>query len=69
MCAMSKTKNLSLANQIRSMKSGDRFEVKGKSQRIIVCRTIKTLRDAGVITLDIITRENGTKGKFNVIAL
>lgn len=66
---MGKAKNMDLANRIKRLASGERFEISGKRERISACKAIRVLRDAGVLKLDVITRETDEPGKFLVIAL
>jgi hypothetical protein len=60
---------LNLASKIKALKSGQRFSINGKKARNEANRAIKTLRDAGVLTVEVITRETDKTEVFNVIAL
>jgi hypothetical protein len=58
-----------LARQIVNLKPRHRFSINGKKARNEANRAIKTLRDAGVLTVEVITRETDKTEVFNVIAL
>ena len=61
------SKELNFAARIRSMKVGESFIVKTEKERVSVCRISKTLRSAGVIDFEVVTRAN-EKG-FKVAAI
>lgn len=65
---MSNRKTLTLANKIRNLKKGQSFPLADKKERENACRNIKALRDAGILTLEVITRKSAD-GRFSVIAL
>lgn len=60
-------KENALAAKIRSLKKGQGFLVKTKSERERACRIVKTLRDCGYLPNEIITRK--TDGGFSVLAI
>lgn len=60
--------DLHLAKRIRSMKSGQFFDVITPADRERVQRAAKTLFDAGAITFRVTTREN-LDGTYRVFAL
>lgn len=64
---MSKNKSLSIAAKIRKMKVGDQFIAADKPERESALRHAKTLREAGVIDFQIVTRQQ--EGSFVVVAI
>lgn len=63
-----KTKTLEVAARIRAMKPGDIEVLKNAGERAKWLRESKTLRQAGVIKFQILTRKLGN-GEFNAIAV
>lgn len=61
------SKQFSIEQQIRRMKQGDSFHVNGEKERQNACRAAKTLRKAGVIDFQVITRKDGDQ--FKVVAI
>ena len=57
-----------LADKIKSLKIGESFNVVGVSDRMITLRTIRTLRDAGILKVKVITKDN-KDGTFKVAAI
>ncbi len=61
-------KEIPLANKIRNLKQGQSFQVATESERQKVNRMVKTLKECGYLSLQIITRSDG-KGGFTVAAI
>ena len=62
------SKKLSIAQRIKSLKAGESFTVKTKTERESVCRMAKALRDVGAIDFQIVTRADDNDG-FIVAAI
>ena len=62
------SKQLSIAQKIRGLKLGKSFTVKTKPEREAACRVAKSLRDAGVIEFEIVTKLQDD-GCFKVAAI
>ena len=62
------SKEMQLAQMIRALKPGQNFQVKTESERQKVLRIGKSLKDAGVIAFDIITKKN-EDSTFKVAAI
>lgn len=54
---------MTLARRIKRLHKGERFSVGNEKERIEACKIIKVLREAGVLTGEVITK------KLEVIAL
>ena len=61
------SKELSIARQVRGLKIGQPFTVKTDKERQKVCRIAKALKDAGVITFDVVTKRDGDLFKVAAI--
>ena len=59
---------LNLARKIRNLKVGEGFTVATEAQRQAASRVGKSLKDAGVIEFDVVTKSNDGKG-FKVAAI
>jgi hypothetical protein len=53
------SKDLSLAQKVRSLKVASSFTVATEKERQQVCRVAKSLKDAGVIEFDVVTKRDG----------
>ncbi len=62
------SKTLNIAQKIKALKVGKHFMVKGETERQIASRAAKSLRDAGVIAFDVVTKAD-EKGNFKVAAI
>jgi hypothetical protein len=60
-------KRLAIAQRVRALKVGQSFVVSTEKERQQVCRIAKSLRDAGVIEFDVVTKSDN--GKFKVAAI
>ena len=58
---------MELALRLRRLKVGESFFVGSERERKAVCRTVLVLKQAGVLTTEIKTRQ--TEGLFQVYAL
>lgn len=56
------------AQRIRAMKSGKQFTATSNKDRILLLKVAKTLRAAGVIEFQIITKSDGNGG-FLIVAV
>lgn len=59
--------DLNLAQRIRGLKAGKPFTVPTEKDRQSVCRIAKSLKDAGVIEFDVVTRKEGDAFKVAAI--
>ncbi len=62
------SKQLNFASKIRALKTGTSFTVKTETERQEASRAGKTLKKAGVIEFDIVTKAN-EGGGFKVAAI
>ncbi|MDE2105443.1 MAG: hypothetical protein KGL39_49910 [Patescibacteria group bacterium] len=62
------SQELNLAQKIKAMKVGHSFTVKTEYERQKATRAAKTLRDAGIINFEIITKAD-ENGGFKVAAI
>jgi len=63
------TTELTLAQKVRELQVGRHFIVKTNKDRQAACRVAKSLRDAGVIEFEVVTKRiDGTKN-FKVAAI
>lgn len=62
------SKEIKLASQVRALKVGKHFIVDSESDRQKASRVAKSLKDAGVIDFDVVTKSCGD-GTFKVAAI
>ena len=62
------SKKLLIASQIKNLKVGQSFVVTGETERQSANRAAKTLRQAGVISFDFVTKDQGD-GTFKCAAI
>lgn len=60
-------KQLNLAQRIRALAVGKSFHVDTEKERQEVCKVAKTLRDAGVIEFEVVTKQDGDRFKVAAI--
>ena len=60
-------KELSLAQRIRALKIGQQFTVATEKERQQASRVAKSLKDAGVIQFDVVTKRDGEVFKVAAI--
>lgn len=56
------------ASRIRAMKLGEQFTASTNKDRIVLLKVAKTLKAAGIIEFQIVTRDDGNGG-FTVVAI
>lgn len=56
------------ASRLKKLKSGQNFSVKSNKDRIMLLKVAKTLRAAGYLEFQIITKSNGNGG-FIIVAV
>ena len=61
------SKTLNLAAKVRALKIGQHFIVKTEKERQAASRAAKSLRDAGVIDFDVVTKADGETFKVAAI--
>lgn len=61
------SKDLTLAQKVRGLKAGKPFTVPTEKERQQVCRIAKSLKDAGVIEFDVVTKRDGDVFKVAAI--
>ena len=60
-------KQLNLAQRVRVLKIGQHFHVSTEKERQEVCKVAKSLRDAGVIEFNVVTKADGERFKVAAI--
>lgn len=59
---------LNLAKKVRALKPGKSFIVSSSKERQAACRVAKSLKDAGIIEFDVVTRAH-YDGTYKVAAI